>query len=958
MVGFAFLQQAAFGPPDQIGRPGHSPTGPYRAQPTVPLELTLGVEQRPSYTQSLASSCPGYTASQVSETESGVTARLTLAGPACNVYGTDHQTLLLKVEYRSSEIIRVNIVDARHENFDLATRTDIYDGAIFKKLKKKKPSKTLYHFSYNESPFEFWITRISDGEVLFDTRGHKLVFEDQYLELTTKKSDNANLYGLGDSIHPFRLENEYISTLYAADIGDRVDANLYGSHPFYMEHRYQEVNDTYASTTHGVLLMTSNNMDVLIRPQYLQYRVTGGVIDLYVYTGTSPIAVIQQYVQSIGLPAMQSYWTLGFHQCRWGYTSTADTKAVVDKYRAANIPLETIWNDIDYMEQYRDWTLDQNYLDLSELVDTLHKSHQHYVPIVDAAIYASNPENRSEDSYHPYYTGLEQDTFLKNPDGTVYYGDVWPGYTAFPDWLAENTTRWWYDSMENFTRDCTSYDGIWLDMNEVSSFCVGSCGTGRLDENQVHPAFSLPGETVKPKEVSMPDFKSESRKTSSHLRPRAIKEDSKFDINYPPYAINNWQPNADLAVHAVSPNATHQDGTTEYDIHNLFGWGETVATYSALQKLRAGERPFIISRSTFPGAGTMVGHWGGDNYSKWAYLYHSIPQALVFQIFGIPMMGPDTCGFFGNADEEMCSRWMQLSAFFPFYRNHNTLNADPQEAYVWSSVAEATRTAIHIRYSLLPYWYTLFHDAHVSGTPVIRAVMMEFPNDPTLAAADRQFMVGSAIMVVPVLEQGVEFTKGVFPGIAMSDCWYDWYTKEEVKAEARVNTTIPAPLGHIPVFIRGGHILPMQAPGYTTFESRLNEWSLLVALSVTDTAQGSLYQDDGISEVPSETTDVFFTVTNSTLTVVQTGTYLVTQPLANVTVLGVSRRPSSVLFKDERISGKLWTYDDSVKCLYITGLQELTSSGAFTDASDENDKLQSSQQSQSGWTLSWATDTR
>lgn len=309
-----------------------------------------------------------------------------------------------------------------------------------------------------------------------------------------------------------------------------------------------------------------------------------------------------------------------------------------------------------------------------------------------------------------------------------------------------------------------------------------------------------------------------------------------------------------MAVHAVSPNATHANGVQEYDVHNLYGHQILNTTYQALLNIFPGKRPFIIGRSTFAGSGVWSGHWGGDNFSRWAYMFFSIPQALSFSLFGIPMFGVDTCGFQGNADEELCNRWMQLSAFFPFYRNHNTLTAIPQEAYVWSSVIDATKTAMAIRFQLLPYMYTLFYLSHTAGSTVMRALTWEFPDDPTLVTADRQFFLGPAILVTPVLEPGATTVDGVFPGVGKGEVYYDWYNQTAVDASvAGKNVTIDAPLGHIPVYVRGGNVLAMQQPAMTTRDARATPWSVLIALGLEGAASGSLYLDDGESINPNAT---------------------------------------------------------------------------------------------------------
>lgn len=334
-------------------------------------------------------------------------------------------------------------------------------------------------------------------------------------------------------------------------------------------------------------------------------------------------------------------------------------------------------------------------------------------------------------------------------------------------------------------------------------------------------------------------------------------------------------------------------------------------------------------------------------------MYLSISQALDFALFGIPMFGKsggllllfeanlaigvDTCGFNGQSDEELCNRWMQLSAFFPFYRNHNTLSANSQEPYVWASVAEATKKAINIRYSLLPYIYTIFNEAHHTGSTVMRALAWEFPNEPALAGVDNQFLLGPSILVTPVLEPNVSTVKGVFPGAGKgATVWYDWYTQQAVAAQPGENKTIDAPLGHIPVYVRGGSVLPMQEPGYTTAESRQNPWALLVALDKNGDATGSLYLDDGVSLAPNATKDIDFVVANNALYASGRGCYNDTNALANVTVLGVPQQPSSVSLNGQMVNNV--AYNSTSKVVSITGLQNLTSTGAW----------------QADWVLKWS----
>jgi alpha-glucosidase len=142
----------------------------------------------------------------------------------------------------------------------------------------------------------------------------------------------------------------------------------------------------------------------------------------------------------------------------------------------------------------------------------------------------------------------------------------------------------------------------------------------------------------------------------------------------------------------------------------------------------------------------MLAHWTGDNFSRWSSMKDSVRNVLQFSLFGVPMTGADICGFQGNTNEELCSRWMQLGAFHPFYRGHTIRSARPQEPYQWDSVAEASRKAISIRYALLPYWSKLLWYAHTAGTPLIRAPFYEFPDEASLIGVDEQFFVGASLL--------------------------------------------------------------------------------------------------------------------------------------------------------------------------------------------------------------------
>ncbi|KAI3641242.1 hypothetical protein MIR68_000714 [Amoeboaphelidium protococcarum] len=873
----------------------------------------------PVYSQAMApwcfhkaqsGSCKGYRVANVEkklvDSHLKIEADLTLIRE-CGMFDRDIRNLKLQVWYETDTRVHFKITDADSQRFEVPEYL----------FKRPLPSKftvdeeeAAYKVEVVNDPFSIKVVRKSDQVVLFDTAVpandqntviNPLIYEDKYLELSTQVPENAHIFGLGEVVHSFRRDNlNTRQTLWARDAATPVDQNIYGSHPFYMEVR--------GGKAHGVFLLNANGMDILLRSRTLTYKIIGGVLDFYIFTGPTPADVVYQYYEVIGNPLMIPYWSLGFHQCRFGYRNLDEVKEVVRRYREASIPLETMWTDIDYMDQYKDFTLDpRNYpVDkVKKFVADLHAEHQKYVLILDPAI-------KVEPGHAPFDEGVAKDLFIKRADGNLLVGKVWPGPTAFPDFNNPNTQEWWTKWIRKFMQD-VDLDGWWIDMNEPANFCHtqdGPCDDVLMLADRGEATDALDHGS---------DDQLVFKKASVQIE----------DAANPQYKIGNGgDSNMPLTFKTVAPDARHYNNTLHYNLHNLYGHSEAIMTRNALLDIKPGKRTFVLSRSTFASTGRHAGHWTGDNFSTWEHLFLSIPAVLSFQLFGIPYVGADICGFVGDTTEELCARWMSLGAFYPFSRNHNTRGVRAQEPYLWDSVAAASRKALGVRYQLLPYYYTLFYEASQFGATVLRPLFFEFPQDEQLMYFDRQFLVGSAIMVTPVLEQGKDHVYGYFP----AGRWYDWYSKRKVvdlpagQKEGQW-LKLNAPIDHVNVHIRGGHIIPLQIPGYTTHESRLNNFELIVALDQSNKAYGSLYLDDGESEPVKNLDNSFanFRVENKngkSFSLIADGqfNYDAFGRLDKLYVLGLSQRPSQVLLNSEKIAEQNFIWNGETQELVISHL--------------------------------------
>ncbi|XP_056143796.1 lysosomal alpha-glucosidase [Lampris incognitus] len=840
----------------------------------------------------------------------------------------DIPTLRLEVMKETAGRLHLTVKDPSSRRYEVPLPSGRPGGSV-------KTQDTLYAIEFNTDPFGFIVRRKSNGRVIVNTTVAPLLFADQYLQLSTSLSSSL-VSGLGEHYTPLSLDLNWTSlTLWNRDMAPHANSNLYGSHPFCV---VQEED----GLAHGVFLLNSNAMEIALQPTpALTWVAVGGILDLYIFLGPDPQSVVRQYLQVIGYPMMPPYWSLGFHLCRWGYSSTNATREVAQRMHNANFPLDVQWNDLDYADNRRVFTYDpRRFGDLPDMVEEFHQRGMKYVLILDPGIGSSSPPG----TYPPFDDGQKRGVFIKNASGQTLIGKVWPGPTAFPDFTHPETRNWWEDCIREF-HSKVPLDGLWIDMNEPASFVQGSV-EGCPDSELENPPYT-------------------------------------------PKVVGGQLNSGTLCMSAQQEISTH------YNLHNLYGLMEASATHSALTKVR-GKRPFVLSRSSFPAIGRFSGVWTGDVRSDWEQLRYSVPAVLQFGLFGVPLVGADICGFGGNTTEELCVRWMQLGAFYPFMRNHNDQPNAPQEPFVFGQQAQAAmRHALNLRYSLLPFLYTLFHHAHTSADTVARPLFLEdvscsplisnffcallsflavstlyfqnsatcrgiatlycqhmimspvdsqsqcayfstppclsvplrFPTDPNCQTIDRQFLWGSSLLVSPVLEQGKEELAVYLP----PGTWYSLHNGQPFYSKGQY-LLLPAPLDTINVHVREGHVVPQQETALTTTASRRNPFFLTVALSAGGWARGDLFWDDGDSLGTFETGDysyVLFIAGQSQLVSdpVKLNGALDGLVVGGLRVFGVPSPPHYVWANGEKIRD--FTYRSDTKALTVTSLA-LAMSEVFT----------------------------
>ncbi len=600
------------------------------------------------------------------------------------------------------------------------------------------------------------------------------------------------IYGLGEHVRGINKRGwVYESNCTDDPAHTEGKRSLYGAHNFFVvdgAHTFGIFVDYPGKLT---LDMGYTRMDELrITPEDWN-------LDFYLLEGDSILEIVTAFRNMVGRSYIPPKWAFGFGQSRWGYKSAEDIRAVVRGYREQGIPLDSVYMDIDYMERFKDFTIDEGrFPDFPQFVKEMEQEHIHLVPIIDAGV-------KIEEGYEVYEEGLEKGYFCKDKEGKEFVGAVWPGKVHFPDVLNKDARKW-FGSKYKYLLD-QGIEGFWNDMNEPAIFY------SEKNLNQVM------------KEI------------------KGIKNDN----------MDMWEVFAfkDL-VNGLANNPKdyssfyhNMDGETvcHSKVHNLYGYGMTRAAGEAFEELEPEKRILMFSRSSYIGMHRYGGIWMGDNRSWWSHLLLNLKMLPSLNMCGFLYTGADLGGFGDDVTEDLLLRWMALGIFTPLMRNHAALGTREQECYKFTQT-ETFRNLIGIRYGLMPYLYSEFMKAALEDKMMFLPLAFVYPEDSHAKEVEDQLILGESMMIAPVYTQNAS---GRYVYLPEPMKLVRLKSMEEIETEVleQGHYYIEIPLDEVVFFIRPGKIVPYTEPGQHMEELQGKELKLLHFAD--GAAEYELYQDDG-----------------------------------------------------------------------------------------------------------------
>ena len=604
------------------------------------------------------------------------------------------------------------------------------------------------------------------------------------------------VYGLGENIRGINKRGWIYESFCTDDPNHAPDKkSLYGAHNFFIvdgEKKFGVYIDFPSKIIYDVGYEKKDKLEITIE---------GKDADIYIINGETVKEIVQNFLKIIGKGYVPPKWAFGYIQSRWSYPTEEAVESLVNEFIERDIPCDGICLDLDYMDNYKDFSLsDERFPNFEEVTRRLKSKGVKIIPIIDAGV-------KIEDGYDIYEEGIENDYFVIDKDGKPFVAAVWPGKVHFPDFLNKDARKWFGKKYKCLIDK--GIEGFWNDMNEPAIF---------YSENGINDAY----------------------RNIDELRTKELNIDSFFKFKDVVLGLSNSMNDYKGFYHK-----TENGIVNHYDIHNLYGFNMTKAAAEGFEEIDSNKRFLLFSRASFIGAHRYGGIWTGDNCSWWEHLILNMKMLPSINMCGFIYSGADTCGFGSNVDPELAIRWNQLSIFAPLYRNHSSMGTRNQEPFAFDEYTEKTiKNIIKFRYAMIPYLYSEYMKAINSSDMLIKPLSFEY-NDEFVSQIEDQLLVGDSIMIAPVYEPNKSGRYVYLPEDML--LWkVKKYTSKDFDVINKGHNYINLDLNEFAVFIRKNRMFVYGEPAQNT--ELLNNETLNVLAFVADRAEYDLYDDDGISK--------------------------------------------------------------------------------------------------------------
>ena len=620
------------------------------------------------------------------------------------------------------------------------------------------------------------------------TKGEKLV-------LDYELADEDLVYGLGEAVRGINKRGWKYANCCTDDPNHAEDReSLYGAHNFLIidgVKRFAIFIDCPGVVSFDIGYTSMNS---------LQITMDDLDVDLYIIEGKSLKEIVHNFRKMIGQSYIPPMWAFGYGQSRWSYYSEDEIREVVAEYKKNQIPIDSIYMDIDYMDRYKDFTVNsETFPNFSEFVHEMKEEGIHLVPIIDAGV-------KIEEGYSVYEEGVANNYFCKKEDGSNFKAGVWPGIVHFPDFMNKDA-RHWFGMKYKVLMDA-GIDGFWNDMNEPAIF---------YSVDRLLQAFE------ELKKYENPD----------------MDVNEFWDFMGVTRSIQNNRDDYKQFYHNVNGEMIRHD-----KLHNLYGYNMTRAAKEAFDEIDPDRRNLIFSRASYIGMHRYGGIWTGDNQSLWSHILLNLKMMPSLNMCGFLFTGADLGGFGGNTTEDLLIRWLQLGIFTPLMRNHSALGTRMQEVYRYEK-KNVMRDIIGIRYGLIPYLYSEYMKAAVNNEMLFLPLHFEYENDEMAKQVEDQLCVGESIMIAPVYKQN-ETGRYVYLPEPMRMLRMKSLHDYESVAYEKGHHYIPVALDEVLIFIRPGKILPLAKEANNV--SKIDTTKLTLFTYGDSNATYQLYKDDGYTK--------------------------------------------------------------------------------------------------------------